>query len=138
MKTAQVDKKLTALLFIAHGSSKSTWSKTFNNIIKSLNKKNPKIICQMAFLEKNFPDFNQAVEMLLEKIKPNQNININVIPLFFAGSIHTNRDIPKLIDNCNLSNPTNLNITFTLMPALLDEPNFYKSFSQYLYLQYFE
>lgn len=130
------------VLLFAHGSAMSAWREPFDQIFNQLRLSNPHIPCRLGFLERTMPDFRGAMMALLTDInahhqeqRQKMEANINVVPLFLAHSVHTARDIPRLIGEILDDYPL-LNIS--IAPSLLQDETIFTAIKQTLQHLYFK
>jgi sirohydrochlorin ferrochelatase len=105
-----------ALLLFAHGSSLACWREPFDDILAKLHKKFPNTPLSLGFLERTQPDFQGAVRHLLRQVDTASSLDITVVPLFLAKSVHTERDINACISAALDAHP---HLIFTVAEPML-------------------
>lgn len=113
------------VLFFAHGSSMPDWRLPFDRLLANVQQQHPNTPCALGFLERTQPDFRAALEHILAKLNPNFRAQaphihaaIHVVPLFLAHSVHTARDLPRLVGQALDDYPA---LEFTLGKSLLED-----------------
>jgi sirohydrochlorin cobaltochelatase len=80
------------LVLVAHGSKDPEWSRPFERLAASLEKKLPAVAVALSYLEHG-PSLEEAFAALLAKGVG----SIRVVPVFLGAGGHVKEDIPKLV-----------------------------------------
>jgi sirohydrochlorin cobaltochelatase len=84
------------IILLAHGSRDPEWSRPFERLAASVEKKLPAVAVALAYLEHG-PSLDEALAMLVAK----GSGSIRVVPVFLGAGGHVKDDIPKLIAAAN-------------------------------------
>ncbi len=84
------------VVLLAHGSRDPEWSRPFERIAASVEKKLPAVAVALAYLEHG-PSLAEAIAMLVAKGAG----AIRVVPVFLGTGGHVKDDIPKLVAAAN-------------------------------------
>lgn len=84
------------IILIAHGSRDPEWSRPFERLATSLEKKLPAVAIALAYLEHG-PSLDEAIAALVAKGAG----SIRVIPVFLGAGGHVKDDLPNLIAAAN-------------------------------------
>jgi sirohydrochlorin cobaltochelatase len=91
----------TAIVLFAHGARDPSWAEPFRRIAARLERKQPGVRVELAFLELMKPDLAAAVAGLAAAGVG----QITVVPLFLAQGGHLKEDLPKLLDDIRSHHP---------------------------------
>lgn len=104
------------ILFV-HGSREPAWCVSFDKLVQELEAKLGKGSVALAFLDHSSPTFEETV-----KIAARDGVkSLVVLPLFFSGAGHVNRDVPKVISEALLRHPE---LDIKIQPAMGEWPEF--------------
>jgi sirohydrochlorin cobaltochelatase len=84
------------IVLLAHGSKDPEWSRPFERLAASVERKLPAVAVALAYLEHG-PSLDEALAMLVAK----GTGSIRVVPVFLGAGGHVKEDIPKLITAAN-------------------------------------
>ena len=84
------------LVLLAHGSRDPEWSRPFERLAATVEKKLPAVCVALAYLEHG-PSLDEALAMLVAKGAG----AIRVVPVFLGAGGHVKEDIPKLVAAAN-------------------------------------
>jgi sirohydrochlorin cobaltochelatase len=91
-----------AIVLFAHGARDPAWAEPFRRIAIRIEKQQPGIRVELAFLELMQPDLASAVGALAA-----DGIGgVTVIPLFLAQGGHLKEDLPRLVDDIRGRHPS--------------------------------
>ena len=99
------------LVLLAHGSKDPEWSRPFERIAATLEKKLPAVAVALAYLEHG-PSLAEALAMLVAK----GSGTIRVVPVFLGAGGHVKDDIPKLVAAANSP------VTVVIDPPIGEQP----------------
>jgi sirohydrochlorin cobaltochelatase len=88
------------LVLFAHGSKDPEWSRPFERIALSLDKRLPAVAVALGYLEHG-PSLEEAVAALVAK----GALAIRVVPLFLGQGGHVKEDLPRLVAAAGASRP---------------------------------
>ena len=103
------------IVLFAHGSSDPQWSRPFEQIALSLQKKLPAVVVALAFLEHG-TSLEEAVAALAAK----GAASIKVVPVFFGQGGHVKQDLPALMAAARRAFPQ---LDLMLETAIGENPN---------------
>lgn len=104
---------MKGILFFCHGARQASWRAPFDDIVAQLRRERPEVPVALAFLEMMQPDFFEAIESL----RAADVDQIDVVPLFLAPGSHTQRDLPRLLEQACERWPT---LGFAVAPTLTE------------------
>ena len=102
-----------AIILFAHGARDPGWALPLKKIQRTIAKKKPGTVVELAFLEIMEPPLDKAVAKLVAA----GHKRITVAPLFMAQGGHLKHDLPKILDAIRGEHQ---GIEITLLPAIGD------------------
>lgn len=102
------------LVLFAHGSSDPQWSRPFEQIAVSVQKKLPAVAVALAFLEHG-TSLEEAVAALVAR----GAATIRVVPVFLGTGGHLKEDLPDLLAAVRRAFPS---LSFALETAIGENP----------------
>ena len=119
------DASSPAIVLFAHGSRDPEWAQPFRAIQRSIRRKQPGAIVELAFLEMMDPPLAGTVHALVEAGRR----HIVVAPLFMAQGGHLRHDLPQILDALRSDHP---HVAIELLPAIGDVESLLESISDWL------
>jgi sirohydrochlorin cobaltochelatase len=109
------------LILLAHGSREPHWREPFDRLATELAAEGLPV--ELAFLELTAPDFPSAVARAVAAGAG----SLAVLPLFFAGGAHLDRELPALVDAARAAHPA---VHFELRAPIGDDPRLWALIKQ--------
>ena len=91
----------SGVILLAHGARAAAWAEPFERLAKGLRAQSPDTPVELAFLEWMEPDFAAACNALVSQGCQ----RVEVIPCFFGGAGHVQRDVPILLQAAQAQHP---------------------------------
>ena len=108
--TAEPGSEPSALILFAHGSRDPQWAEPFRTIQRSIAKRKPAVVVDLAFLEMMEPTLPAAIDRLVAS----GHSRFTIAPLFMAQGAHLKRDLKELVSKLRERHPQ---IQIALLPA---------------------
>lgn len=99
------------LLLFAHGARDSRWALPFEDIANRIRERAPDVPVELCFLEFMAPGLVEGGQRLAAA----GCTRVDVVPLFLGAGGHVRKDIPVLLAQLEVSNPT---VRWELRPAI--------------------
>ena len=99
------------LLLFAHGARDPRWAEPFQDVQRHVQRLQPGVAVQLAFLEFMNPTLPAACAELVAA----GCTHIDVVPLFLGSGGHVRKDLPLLLQAVRAAHPQ---VPFTLHPAV--------------------
>ncbi len=99
---------MRAWILYAHGSSDPRWVEPFHAIIERLRPQLPGDTVELAFLERQSPDLNEAVRAVVAR----GATEVRIVPMFLGIGAHLRKDLPQRVQTVRQAWPE-LDLTLT-------------------------
>lgn len=114
-----------AHLLLAHGSRDPRWLTPFENLAQALRRSAPERSVYLCYLELAQP---RLLDCIHQAVARNER-HLRISPLFMAGGIHLERDLPDLLAAAESAHP---GIRIQVDPPLGDVPDIHSALLRFL------
>ena len=112
------------IVLFGHGSRNADWAAPFEAIRREIAQQQPEAVVELAFLELMQPTLPDAITSLVTRGVG----KVAVIPVFISAGSHVREDLPVLVEEAQLRNPS---LQIDVAEPLGDAPAMLQAMARY-------